>query len=664
MKKMKIIGICVMLATMLAVIMLCVNSCGNADSPDDTTVSEKTAATGKTEAPSAEITETTGKSSAENIETTGLSQGGNISTGATNTSGGGTIVGHTHQYGPWTTIKEPTCLAMGVQERICTCGTMETRNIDKIEHIIVKDAAKVATCTEPGLTEGSHCSMCGIVIQKQEPILALGHDYVNGRCSRCGEIFEQVSQGLQYTLGSNGTYYIVTGIGACKDSDIVIPAEYKGLPVTSIGDGAFQGCSNLTSIEIPSSVTSIGVRAFWGCSKLKYNEYDNGLYLGNAQNPYLALMETKTIDITSCTIHKQTKVIVCNAFSGCSSLTSIEIPSSVTSIGECAFQDCSRLTSIEIPSSVTSIGVRAFWGCSKLKYNEYDNGLYLGNAQNPYLALMETKTIDITSCTIHKQTKVIVCNAFSGCSSLTSIEIPFSVTSIGEYAFSGCSSLTSIEIPSSVTSIGMCAFSDCSSLTSIEIPSSVTSIGEYVFSDCSSLTSIEIPSSVTSIGDYAFNNCDSLTSIEIPSSVTNIGDYAFSGCSNLTSIEIPSSVTSIGEYAFAWCRNLTSIDIPSSVTSIGDSAFGDCSSLTSIEIPSSVTSIGNGAFYYCSNLTSIEIPSSVTSIGSNAFRVCSSLTGITYKGTKAQWNQIEKGSYWNGATGDYTIHCTDGDIKK
>ena len=115
---------------------------------------------------------------------------------------------------------------------------------------------------------------------------------------------------------------------------------------------------------------------------------------------------------------------------------------------------------------------------------------------------------------------------------------------LGAYAFCGCRSLTSVEIPSGVTSIGDSAFKDCSSLTSIEIPSSVTSIGDYAFRNCSSLASVDIPSSVTSIGRYAFSGCSSLTSIEIPSSVTSI-DGAFYGCSSLTSIEIPSGVTSI-----------------------------------------------------------------------------------------------------------------------
>ena len=253
-------------------------------------------------------------------------------------------------------------------------------------------------------------------------------------------------------------------------------------------------------------------------------------------------------------------------------------------------------------------------------------------------------------------------NAFEGCSSLSSINIPSSVTSIGRYAFGSCSSLPSINIPSSVTSIGDNAFQDCSSLTSINIPSSVTSIEHLAFNGCSSLPSINIPSSVTSIGRRAFEGCSSLTSINIPSSVTSIGGNAFNSCSSLTAItvdesnpiyssennvlfskkdksliragfglekyDIPSWVTSIGNDAFRDCISLSSINIPSSVTSIGYAAFYGCISLPSINIPSSVTSIGWSAFTGCSSLTSISIPSSVTSIGQSAFSGCGSLSSI------------------------------------
>jgi len=219
-------------------------------------------------------------------------------------------------------------------------------------------------------------------------------------------------------------------------------------------------------------------------------------------------------------------------------------------------------------------------------------------------------------------------SAFEGCSSLTSLTIPSSVTEIGLSAFSGCSGLISLTIPSSVTWIGQSAFEGCSSLTSLTIPSSVTSIDRYAFQGCSGLTSLTIPSSVTEIGESAFSGCSGLTSLTIPSSVTEIGESAFSDCSGLTSLTIPSSVTSIGSGAFRNCSGLTSLSIPSSVTSIGRCTFLGCSGLTSLTIPSSVTSIGESAFYGCSGLTSLSIPSSVTSIGRTAFARCSGLTSI------------------------------------
>ena len=255
-------------------------------------------------------------------------------------------------------------------------------------------------------------------------------------------------------------------------------------------------------------------------------------------------------------------------------------------------------------------------------------------------------------------------SAFQNCANLTSIIIPDSVTSIGEYAFRYCTNLTSVTFGNNITSIGSSAFFRCTSLTSITIPNSVTSIGDKAFSYCTNLTSITIGNNVTNIGDNAFYDCTNLTSITIGNNVTNIGDNAFSDCTSLTSITIPNSVTSIGKYAFFNCTNLTSVTIGNSVTSIWDSAFRDCTSLTSVTIGNSVTSIGDNAFDGCKSLTSITIPDSVTSIGYKAFSYCTNLTSITFQGTKARWNQISKGYYWNDSTGNYTVHCTDGDVAK
>ena len=300
-------------------------------------------------------------------------------------------------------------------------------------------------------------------------------------------------------------------------------------------------------------------------------------------------------------VKEGTRIICDSAFSFCSSLSEIVIPSSVASIGDSAFSWCDSLSKIVIPSSVTCIGDEAFYDCDSL-----------------------------SEIVIPSSVTCIGDRAFNGCFSLKYISIPKSVICLNGNPFAGwtgkleCLSpnfvyeddvlfnkdksriisfrnqnIKSYVIPSSVTSIGDSAFDTCHSLSEIVIPSSVTSIGDWAFAGCRYLSEIVIPSSVTSIGKSAFFRCHSLSVIVIPSSVTSIGDHAFWFCDSLSEIVIPPSVTSIGKGAFSSCDSLSEIVIPSSVTSIGDSAFAGCRSLSEIVIPSSVTCIGKGAFYKC-----------------------------------------------------------------
>ena len=454
--------------------------------------------------------------------------------------------------------------------------------------------------------------------------------------------------------------------------------------VTSIGNQAFNSCTNLTNITIPSSVTSIGDAAFYDCTSL-----------------------------TEVSIPEGVTSIGGYTFYGCSGLTSIIIPNSVTSIGSWAFGSCNSLPSVEIPESVTSIGEYAF-----------DHCIALDNVNIP------SSITNISGA------------AFGDCHSLTSVIIPEGVESIGGWAFIDCHSLTSVTIPDSVISIGSWAFANCgalneihissieswlsidyvdygshpnaanggsvhlfigdSEITTITIPASFTSICDYAFSTLESLTNVIIPDEVTSIGDYAFYNCTGLSSITLSDRITSIGENAFwhgttinapigsniakmlsksfhtfqdimfpklhllyefdendqiiglsvvgaekdieqavipdgvisisacafQNCANLINIIIPDSVTSIGGDAFSSCPILTSITLPKDVTCIGNATFLECTSLTNVTIPNGVTSIGDAAFLHCTSLTSITIPDSVTSIGESAFSSCTSLTNI------------------------------------
>ena len=596
---------------------------------------------------------------------------------------------HTHNYA--TTMTAPTCTEKGYTTYSCACGDSYTADeVAANGHTWVSPTCTVAqTCSVCQATEGEAnghtwadatcteaktCSICQATEGE-----ANGHTWADATCTEaktCSvcQVTEGTPNGHTWidatcTVAKTCTTCGVTEGAALghswKEATCLAPRTCSACDKTEGELGAHQ---YQETARVKATITEDG-SASYTCS-LCGDSYQEVLYatgsigLAYKRNNY----GTYTVaGLGTCT---DSHVIIPRYYEGVK----------VTAIDNKAFYECTTITEITIPDTIDKFGEQIFDNCSAL-HTVYCNTPYYSS--NKFLNTSSIKKVvfggqsmpdfvvnncaNIEEIVIEDSVTSVGRNAlyFSGCSSLRSITIGNGVTgSIGYGAFSGCSSLESITIGNGVTSINGGAFDGCSSLRSITIGNGVTSIVSWTFDDCSNLESITIGNGVTCIEDLTFSEHSSLTSITIGNGVTSIGYGAFSHCSSLTSITIPDSVTRIGDYAFAVCKSLKSITIGNGVTSIGFHAFASCSGLTSITIPDSVYSIRNSAFSACSNLTSITIPDSVTSIGDMAFSDCSRLTDIHFGGTKDQWRAIDKGDYWNSRTGNYIVHCTDGDVSK
>ena len=415
-------------------------------------------------------------------------------------------------------------------------------------------------------------------------------------------------------------------------------------PVTSLGTSAFESCSNLQSVTLPTSITSINSDAFYGCTKLGSVNLEEGL-----------------------------TTIALRAFYNCN-LTSVTIPSTVTSVGSGAFKGNPLTTVVWTPANCT-IGTGD------------DAPFYSTSSQ-------------ITKFTFGEQVTTVPSYLCRNMSKIDTIVLPPSVKSLGQYAFAFCTSLKSINLPVTQKTLPTSFLEGCSSLESIELPATLTTINTDAFYGCSKLSNVNLHEGITTINQRAFYNCN-LTSVTIPSTVTSVGSGAFKGnplttvvwkpvtctigtgedapfystnsqitkftfgdqvetvpsylCKNMSKIDtivLPQSVKSLGQYAFAFCTSLKSINLPVTQKTLPTSFLEGCSALESIELPATLTTINTDAFYGCSklsnvslhegittinlrafyncNLTSVTIPSTVTSVGSGAFKG-NPLTTVVWK---------------------------------
>lgn len=487
----------------------------------------------------------------------------------------------------------------------------------------------------------------------------------------------------------------------CDVRELVLPNS-----VVFIGEQAYADCGNLTSVVLGTGVLHIGSSAFKNCDDLHYftiqsavnsmggwifqnSPYLYEINLGDKIETIGAQMLMGSIYIESITIPDSVKTIGQGAFLSCTALKKVVIGNGVTAIPQDAFQNCSQLSEVVMGKNVETIGIAAFSACTSLEvidlgakivrieedafiscsalktvkigdqivyidqyfnrytstieFNRYDNAVYLGNDEKPYLVLIKVDE-GATSCQIHEDTKIIYYSAFEN-SQIESISIPASVRYIYDNAFSGCSALASITFEDGCISFGKNAFKGAI-ISSITLPNTLEYIGEGAFTECQSLTSIKLPDSVTEMGKSVFANCRALTSATLSQSLTSIPEQAFQYCTKLNNVVVPSSVSEIGGFAFDSCSALAKITINEGVKSIGNGVFYSCNKLVSITMPNTLQSIGENVFYYCEKLESVELGSGVSTIGKRAFSRCSNLTFLT-------------GGESVAVIGDYAFEYTD-----
>lgn len=462
-------------------------------------------------------------------------------------------VGHVHDWGDWQVTTQPTCTTGGVETRVCKSDPThtETRNtsIDPSAHSYGEWQTYIpATCLQRQGKDVRECSLCHNKIYRDTEYSG-GHVIENNECKIC---HTPCTEGFQFTEikdGETTVAYMISGMDASEDEEILIPDKHGGLPVTEITNNAIVQNSAVEKIYLPDSIKAIKVMAFRSNPKLKSVYVGSGVevFERNSFMDCAALTEiivaesNKNYATENGILFNKEKTEIISVPDG---LTAAKLPDSLTVISAQAFNGHSALESVEFGANVTEIGVSAF----------YNSGL--------------------TSVTIPEKTVKINDNAFHNCKNLkTVIWNAEACTEAYLYVFTGCAALDTIKIGKNVKSMPMNTFSP---LTAENIKVDIEDMSAWcniqftdyrqnplyfahnLYLNGAEATEIVIPADVTAL-NYTFASCHNIekVSFEAGSALVSIGDWAFTGCSKLAEITLPASLESITKGAFKNCKQLT-----------------------------------------------------------------------------------------------------------
>ncbi len=425
-----------------------------------------------------------------------------------------------------------------------------------------------------------------------------------------GDTFAEQIEDFYYNV--SGGVYTITGVKVENYTKVIVPAGVSHIEgdafsnghymksiiipegVLSIGECAFGNCWSLEELIIPDSIVYFEEGLSSSSSRIKYNEYDNALYLGNENNPFVVLVRAKSEDITSCKINADCKFILDDAFEN----------------------------------------------CANLQFNVFDEAYYLGSDDNPYMVLVKAKRLDMVRCDINNNCKFICAKAFNSCNKMIAINIPDSVRGLGYRAFGLCMDVEEITFGKGLKGIGITAFG-CPKLRNIELPDGLVYVGLWAFLNCSNVVSINIPATVTKLGQGVIDS-SFLTSIMVEEAnpvYGMTGDCLIEKSTQMLMLAGQSGV------------------IPDGVVKIGQGVFSD-RKIKFIKIPDSVKTIRTAAFNNCTELETIVIGKGVETIELRAFSSCHNLKKVYFVGDEERWNKIEINTADDGnyALGTATVY--------